>query len=310
MFDGRELLGTLIRIPLARGIAPVHVIIERSVAGKAFERIVGSSAALHDALQKAQRLARSHVPVVLLGETGVGKELFARGIHDASERSGGPFVALNCGGLSRELLASELFGYAEGAFTGARRGGTIGRIEAADGGTLFLDEIGEMPLDLQPHFLRVLEEGEIVRVGEIAPRKVDFRLVAATNRDLRGEVDDGRFRMDLYYRIAVTSIRIPPLRERREDIRPLVESMLKSLSGRGPADARSVEPAVFAALEGYDWPGNVRELRNVIESVVLTAARGPLTVVLDDLPAEIRDCAEVHPGRIHAAAGHAGKRRG
>jgi len=279
--EGRELLGTLLRIPCTRSIAPLRL--EPVVPDKAFARIVGHSPALHDALQKAQRLARAHVPVVLLGETGVGKELFARGIHEAGTRPGGPFVALNCGGLSRELLASELFGYAEGAFTGARRGGMTGKIEAANGGTLFLDEIGEMPLDLQPHFLRVLEEGEIYRVGENAPRKVDFRLVAATNRDLRNEVGDGRFRMDLFYRIAVTSIRIPPLRERREDIPALVESMLASLS-RGAA-VPTFEPATLAALERHDWPGNVRELRNVIESMVLMLGGDSLRV--EDLPSEI-----------------------
>src|SRR5207249_9861533 len=138
----------------------------------------------------------------------------------------GPYVALNCGGLSRELLASELFGYAEGAFTGARKGGMIGKIEAAHGGTLFLDEIGEMPLDMQPNLLRVLEQGEIYRLGENAPRRVNFRLIAATHRDLRRDIADGRFRMDLYYRIAVTTLRIPPLRERRVDIARLARHFL------------------------------------------------------------------------------------
>src|SRR6202166_418252 len=193
----------------------------------AFSRIVGTSPALQTAIQKAQQLAKASVPVLLLGETGVGKELFAQGIHQASSRAEAPFVALNCGRLSRALLSSELFGYAEGAFTGARKSGMSGKIEAANNGTLFLDEIGEMPLDIQPHLLRVLEEGEIYRLGENSPRKVNFRLVAATHRDLRQDVADGKFRMDLYYRLAVTKVSIPPLRERGGELHALVQHLLR-----------------------------------------------------------------------------------
>lgn len=286
--EGAEILGTVVRIPLAmrrtqaeRGLRGVEV-----AAGKGFERVVGRSAALLDAVRKASHLARSHVPVLLLGETGVGKELFARGIHDSGCRASGPFVAVNCGGLSRDLLASELFGYVDGAFTGARRGGMIGKIEAANGGTLFLDEIGEMPAELQPHLLRVLEEGELNRVGESRPRKVDFRLVAATHRDLRREVANGRFRMDLFYRIAVTSIRIPPLRDRRDDIPLLVENMLSVLCPRHGVPLPVIEEAVLAELARFDWPGNVRELRNVVESLLLMSGGDPIGV--DDLPNEIR----------------------
>ncbi|WP_297471593.1 sigma-54 factor interaction domain-containing protein, partial [Acidithiobacillus sp.] len=165
----------------------------------AFAGIITSDTAMQAIIAKARQIARAKASVLLLGETGVGKEKFARGIHGTA---GAPFIVLNCGGLSRELLASELFGYADGAFTGARKGGMAGKIEAADGGTLFLDEIGEMPLDMQPHLLRVLEQGEVYRLGETTPRKVDFHLIAATHRDLRQEVAGGRFRMDLYYRIA------------------------------------------------------------------------------------------------------------
>ncbi len=278
-----ERLGTLLIVPLprlgrARAGEPV-----RDLAGAAavvpgrrsaevpagFAAIVTADAGLCDALRKADQLARSRVPVLLLGETGVGKEEFAQGIHKASPFREGPYVALNCGGLSRELLASELFGYAEGAFTGARKGGLMGKIEAADGGTLFLDEIGEMPLDLQPHLLRVLEQGEIYRLGENTPRKVNFRLIAATHRDLRQEVAASRFRMDFYYRVAVTSIRIPSLRERRGDVRLLAAHFVELFRERHRLGPRRLDDALLATLDAYAWPGNVRELRNVIESMVL-----------------------------------------
>ena len=201
VIEHAEHIGTLLILPLPSiGRTPRSDRDEHDEPLPGFGHIVTGDAKLEAVIRKAGQLARSKVPVLLLGETGVGKEEFAQGIHRASPIGSGPFVPVNCGGLSRELLASELFGYAEGAFTGARRGGMVGKIEAADGGSLFLDEIGEMPLDLQPHLLRVLEKGEIYRLGENTPRKVDFRLVAATNRDLRQEVADGRFRMDLYYR--------------------------------------------------------------------------------------------------------------
>ncbi|HSN14447.1 MAG TPA: sigma-54-dependent Fis family transcriptional regulator, partial [Anaeromyxobacteraceae bacterium] len=252
----------------------------------AFEAVLGPSPALRDAVARARLLAPARAPVLLLGETGVGKELFARGIHAAGANPGGPFVALNCAGLARDLLASELFGYGDGAFTGARRGGAAGKIEAAHGGTLFLDELGEMAVDLQGHLLRALEEGEIHRVGENQPRKVEFRLVSATNRELRDEVAAGRFRMDLYYRVAVTSIRIPPLRDRRQDVEPLAEHYLERFADQRGAGPRGLTPEARAALRAHSWPGNVRELRNVIESLGLTAAGD----VIDwaDLPEELR----------------------
>ena len=278
-----ERLGTLLIVPLprlgraragepVRDLAGVPAVVpgRRSAEVPAgFAAIVTADAGLCDALRKADQLARSRVPVLLLGETGVGKEEFAQGIHKASPFRDGPYVALNCGGLSRELLASELFGYVEGAFTGARKGGLVGKIEAADGGTLFLDEIGEMPLDLQPHLLRVLEQGEIYRLGENTPRKVNFRLIAATHRDLRQEVAAGRFRMDFYYRVAVTSIRIPSLRERRGDVRLLAAHFVELFRERHRLGPRRLDDALLATLDAYAWPGNVRELRNVIESMVL-----------------------------------------
>ncbi len=293
VLDGGERIGTLLTIPGPRQtgvsfhIAKKNVHASTAVATdmRGFAGIVGASETLAKAVQKAKLLGKTHVPVLLLGETGVGKENFAQGIHRSGPAGERPFVALNCGGLSKDLLASELFGHCEGAFTGSRRGGMVGKIEAANGGTLFLDEIGEMPLELQPHFLRVLEEGEIYRIGETVPRKICFKLVAATNRDLRQEVADGRFRMDLFYRVSVTSIRIPPLRDRREDIRPLVEYFLRKFAEQYGVEQKQVKPEVVAALENHDWPGNVRELRNVVESMFLMASGQSLG--LDELPPEI-----------------------
>lgn len=210
--------------------------------------MIGISAAIRSTVSRARQLAKSRVQVLLTGETGVGKEVFARGIHEAQSDPGAPFVALNCGGFSRELLNSELFGHAEGSFTGSKRGGMIGKIEAANGGTLFLDEIGEMPMDLQPNFLRVLEQGEVYRLGENKPRKVSFRLVAATHRDLRKEIRDDNFRMDLFYRIAVTSIHIPPLRERQEDVPLLFQHYVKQLSKQHGLGVKEVRPGVSERL--------------------------------------------------------------
>ena len=246
--------------------------------------IIGHSAPFRQALEKARVLAARDVSVLLQGETGVGKEVFARAIHAGGPRQHGPFVALNCGGLPRDLLASELFGYVEGAFSGARRTGRIGRIEAAHGGTLFLDEIGEMPLELQPSLLRVLEDREVYPLGENRPRTVDFRLVAASNRDVRAEVAAGHFRMDLFYRVAVTSLAIPALRERREDIPALVEQFSHDVARRHGMSVPRFESEVLSAFENYAWPGNVRELRNVVEGLVLMTAGETITVA--DLPSE------------------------
>ena len=283
-------LGFLIVIPdaAARRVREPAALIEpeRQTDGTdAFESIAGRGPALRAAIAKARQLAPSKVPVLLLGETGVGKELFAQSIHRASANSRGPFVALNCGGLSRDLLASELFGYAEGAFTGARRSGAVGKIEAAHGGTLFLDEIGEMPLDIQPHLLRVLEENEIYRLGENTPRKVNFRLVAATHRNLKDAIADGTFRMDLFYRIAVTTVSIPSLRERRDDLPELIGHWLRRLCERYGLPPRSFDDDALTRLLDYDWPGNVRELRNAIEGALLMTD-GPV-ITSANLPAEI-----------------------
>jgi transcriptional regulator of acetoin/glycerol metabolism len=276
-----QTLGTLLVLPgrPARRSATAPVA-SMTPADDPWCAIVGHDDKLKALIERGRGLARSRMPVLLQGETGVGKELFARGLH-----AGGPFVALNCGSLPRDLLASELFGYADGAFTGARKGGMMGKIEAANGGTLFLDEIGEMPLDMQAHLLRVLEEGEIWRLGENTPRQVRFRLVAATHRDLRGEIQAGRFRMDLYYRIAVASMRIPALRERRGDIALLCRHFLDRLEQAGEIAPTVLAPQALAALQAYHWPGNVRELRNVIESSALQCGGG--VIGREHLPAEV-----------------------
>src|SRR5439155_12928173 len=247
--------------------------------------IIGSSGALRQAIEKARQLASLDAPVLLQGETGVGKEMFARAIHASGHRKNGRFVALNCGGLPRDILASELFGYVEGAFTGAKRSGMVGKIEAASGGTLFLDEIGELPLDLQPYFLRVLEGGEVYPLGDAKPRKVQFRLIAATNKDLRAEVAAGRFREDLFYRVSGTVLRIPPLRERKDDIPGLAEHFSLDVSRRHRVPMKPFEPDVLDAFERYPWPGNVRQLRNVVEGMVMLATGDAVTVT--DLPEEI-----------------------
>jgi transcriptional regulator with PAS, ATPase and Fis domain len=218
--------------------------------------------------------------------TGVGKELFARAIH-GEEGGGGPFVAYNCGAASKELIASELFGHVRGAFTGATTEGRAGRFDLPHGGTLCLDEIGEMPLELQPVLLRVLEEGIIYRLGDTQPRRVDVRLLAMTNRNLREGVEAGHFRRDLYYRISVTRIRIPPLRERDIDIDLLVGHFNRKLALRHGVPERQLSAEIMAVLRAYSWPGNVREMRNVIENMLLTSSEP--AVSLDDLPAELLD---------------------
>ena len=268
--DGGE-LGTLVVIPLGAAPTPTVVSLARPAApvadGDAFAEIIGSSEALHNAKARARRVAPLDLPVLLLGETGAGKELFARAVHRSSRRPDGPFVAINCGALTRELLASELFGYTEGAFTGARKGGLPGKFEQADGGTLFLDEIGEMPLDMQPHLLRVLQDGIVVRLGDTRERKVAVRLVAATNRDLLAEVAAGRFREDLFHRLCVVSLKLPALRERPGDIEAVIAHLNGRLAGKYGCQPKNLAPGVLEALLRYRWPGNIRELLNVFEAM-------------------------------------------
>jgi transcriptional regulator with PAS, ATPase and Fis domain len=253
---------------------------------RGFAGLIGARGGLREAVRQARILTKNDAPVLLQGETGVGKEVFARAIHDAMLPAHGAFVAVNCGGLSRDLLASELFGYVDGAVTGARRSGMIGKVEAAHGGTLFLDEIGEMPLDLQPYLLRVLDGGEVYPLGSNQPRTVRFRLIAACNRDLRAEVNAARFRMDLYYRVSVTTLRIPPLRDRAEDLSALVEQFARDIAEHSHVPVKRFTAEVLVAFGCYPWPGNLRELRNVVSAMALLTESD--VVGVDALPPELR----------------------
>jgi DNA-binding NtrC family response regulator len=250
----------------------------------AFAHIEGRSASLGAVIERARQLVGKCVTVLIEGETGVGKELFARALH-GEERRNTPFITFNCAGTSKELLADELFGHVGGAFTGATSEGRAGRFELADGGTLCLDEIGDMPLALQPVLLRALEEGVIYRLGDSQPRHVNVRLLAMTNRNLLEEVEAGRFRRDLYHRIGVARLRIPPLRERPSDIELLLERFNRQSAQRHAVSEKRFGARVTELLRAYQWPGNVRELRNVIESLVLTCAGTEVAVA--DLPEEV-----------------------
>jgi len=255
------------------------------IEGPSFDTILGISPVMREARDRARRMAESGAPVLLEGETGVGKELFARAIHGV-RASAGPFVPVNCGGMPRDLVASEIFGYSKGASTGADAAGRPGKLEAADGGLLCLDEIGEMPLEQQAYLLRVLEDGVVYRVGSHEGRKVDVRLVSMTNRDLSEEVAAGRFRRDLYYRIATLRLRVPPLRERGDDVVALLEQFALSASKRTGREPPRFSTAVLDRLLAYHWPGNVRELRNLVEVAVLMSPCG--VIGIHDLPAEFQ----------------------
>ncbi|HXI65011.1 MAG TPA: sigma 54-interacting transcriptional regulator [Gemmatimonadales bacterium] len=246
-----------------------------------FEEIVGSSSALQRVLAQVAKVAQADSTVLILGETGTGKELVARAIHKRSRRASGAFIRVNCAAIPPSLVASELFGHEKGAFTGAvqRR---LGRFEAADGGTIFLDEIGELPPEAQVSLLRVLQEREIERVGSSHPVAVDVRVLAATNRDLEAAVERGTFREDLFYRLNVFPIRLPPLRERAEDIPILVEYLVDRFAKQMGKVIRNIEKPTMQRLTAYDWPGNVRELQNVIERAVVLSEGGGETFVIDE----------------------------
>jgi len=240
-----------------------------------FEGIVGDSNPLLYVLHKVRQVASSDATVLIQGETGVGKELIARAIHRESPRAGRPFIKVNCAALPASLIESELFGHERGAFTGADRR-RIGRFELADGGTLFLDEVGELPLEVQPKLLRALQDGELERVGGTETLSVDVRVVAATNRDLRAEMEGGRFREDLFYRLEVYPVTVPPLRDRSEDIPMLVQHFVGQIGARHGAQIDEVPSTVMRLLQDYSWPGNVRELQNVIERAILVSRQGVL----------------------------------
>jgi formate hydrogenlyase transcriptional activator len=243
-----------------------------------FEEIVGSAQSLRKMLKAVDKVAPTDSTVLILGETGTGKELIARAIHKRSTRSSRAFIRVNCAAIPSELIASELFGHEKGAFTGAleRR---IGRFEAADGGTLFLDEIGDLPAETQVTLLRVLQEREFERIGSTKPVQVDVRVLAATNRDLAADVDEGDFRLDLYYRLNVFPVNVPPLRERIEDIPLLAEYLVERYAKKASKKITAIDRLTFEMLQNYTWPGNVRELQNVIERAVILSETPVLRVV-------------------------------
>jgi transcriptional regulator with PAS, ATPase and Fis domain len=252
-----------------------------------FAEIFGTSASLQRVVEKARRVARRGDLILLIGETGTGKELFARAIHRASPAGRGSLVALNCSAIPESLLESELFGYEEGAFTGARRGGKAGKFELADGGTLFLDEVSELPLSLQPKLLRVLERRTVERVGGTGYRPVNIQIIAACNCDLAERVRQGKFRADLYYRLKGLPIYLPPLRERRDDIPLLAEHFLAAEAERSGQDLKRLSGTAQEALLVYDWPGNVRELKNAVEYAALMEEGNEISI--ESLPDELQD---------------------
>ncbi|MFA4132154.1 MULTISPECIES: sigma-54 interaction domain-containing protein [unclassified Brevibacillus] len=266
-------------------IRPSTSILSKTTSSYSFSEIHTNSPLYQAQLHTARIAAQSLSNTLLLGETGCGKEVLARAIHSSSSRKDGPFLAVNIAALPRELIASELFGYAEGAFTGAKKGGQPGKFEAANGGTLFLDEIGEMSLELQVLLLRVLEERKVTRLGSHEEKPLDIRVIAATNRSIEEDVQNGLFRADLYYRLNILQIRIPPLRERKEDIAALANEFLQQLHTQYAGGPTGICQSAMSILQQHSWPGNIRELRNIVERAFLHAY-GDSWVTSHHLPSE------------------------
>lgn len=266
--DLKKVEGALL---IFRKAKEIHTLVNKIVGAHAiftFEDIIGESQALKDIKEIAHKVSNGNTTILLQGESGTGKELFAQAIHNASNRASKPFIFINCGAIPRELVASELFGYVEGAFTGAKKGGHPGKFELADEGTIFLDEIGDMPLDTQANLLRVLETKSIVRVGGHNVIPTDVRVIAATHKDLKEEVKLGNFREDLFYRLNVMPIRTPSLRERKDDIKIFVEYFNRKFSEKMNKKVVPINQSFYRHMLNYDWPGNVRELQNVMQLVV------------------------------------------
>jgi two-component system NtrC family response regulator len=264
--------------------------LEKRIKDKySFNTIIGKSKGIEQVIDLAQKVAKTDSTVLLTGETGTGKEVFAQAIHENSNRVGKSFVALNCSTFTKEILESELFGHKQGAFTGAVKD-KKGFIEEANGGTLFLDEIGEMPIDLQAKLLRVLETSEYIPVGDTTPKKSNFRLIAATNRDLKTESDEHRFRSDLYFRLNIFEIKLPSLRERIKDISVLTHYFVKQFSEKTNKKTLHISDEFLQKLENYSWPGNIRELKNIIERSVILSNGDTLTS--DVLPYEMQQQSE------------------
>ncbi len=251
-----------------------------------FDSILGKSRAIKEAIALAQKVASTDVPVLLTGETGTGKEVFAQAIHQNSKRAKKNFVAVNCSSFSKELLESEMFGHKAGSFTGALKD-KKGLFEEADNGTIFLDEIGEMAFELQAKLLRILETGEYIKIGETKPTKVNVRIIAATNRNLKTEISENHFREDLFYRLSVFQIHLPPLRDRKEDIPLLTEAFIHNFSKKLSCNIQEIKPDFLNALKQQPWKGNIRELRNTIERSLIVCNGNSLDI--EDLPLEIQN---------------------
>jgi len=291
-FNRDELRLTVRKALEMRGLSEENRRLKEELTERAdFRNIIGISRAMEQVFAVVRKVADTEATVLITGESGTGKELVAKAIHSLSSRRAGPFIAINCAAIPRDLLESELFGHVKGAFTGAVKDKT-GKFQLAEGGTLFLDEVGELPVELQPKLLRALQEKEIEPVGGKTPRKLDARVVAATNTDLEGALAGGRFREDLYYRLAVIPIHLPSLRERAEDVPFLV----KHFAGRLGGATVTFDPHALAALQKYSWPGNVRELENTVERILIM--RNNDRVGLDDLPGKISGERHGKRGRI------------
>ncbi len=297
-FDLKQLINVVQRALLSPKETPPPVIEQPEESDDTLP-LIGRSPAMQEIYRVLARLMGTDLTVMIHGESGTGKELVARALHDYGKRRSGPFVAINMAAIPRELIESELFGHEKGAFTGATQRST-GRFEQAQGGTLFLDEIGDMPLDAQTRLLRVLQEGEYTTVGGRTPIKADVRIIAATHRDLRQLIRQGLFREDLFYRLNVVPIRLPPLRERKEDVPALVRHFLAEAHSEG-LPRKSIEPAALDRLKSYSWPGNVRELENMVRRLAVLYSQ-------DEITADVVN-EELAEGR-GATAGTGGRRRG
>jgi transcriptional regulator of acetoin/glycerol metabolism len=281
---------TIGKIIILNEIKRAKTLVTKMIGAKAkfsFEDVCGKNPRFLTTLEQARVVSLNSSNVLLLGESGTGKDVFAQAIHNAGDRKNGPYVAINCAAIPRDLITSELFGHEEGAYTGSRRGGNQGKFELADGGTIFLDEIAETPLELQAVLLRVIEEKSIVRIGGSRVRPVDVRIIAATNRDIMNEIRKGTFRKDLYYRLSVFSIQMLPLSERLDDIPLLVENFVQKHAHNSKVKVRKVGHQVIDAFQKYNWPGNIRELQNVVERMLNFARSDELTV--DLIPEELRN---------------------
>lgn len=302
--EGGEAGGLIVTITAFSQLIDIATRVGGNYAKYAFKDIRGQNPALLEQIDLARRAAETSSRVLLTGESGTGKELFAQAIHNGSRVRGGPFVAISCASIPRDLIESELFGYVGGAFTGAREKGMIGKFELASGGTLFLDEINSLPMDMQAKLLRVLQQKEVMRIGDSRPTPVDTRIIAATNVPLPELVDNGSFRKDLYYRLNVVEIVIPPLRKRLDDIEMLANLILTRLNAERVGPAPRIHPETLRVLQGYAWPGNVRELDNVCERGLLLSCGGDIE--LDHLPVAVRDGAQgIHPFSDRAPASKA-----